>query len=456
MTYQANGHRPEKVCVVGAGPSGLIMARQLLRAGIPFDLYEKHSDVGGIWDPENPGSPMYNSAHFISSKHTSYFYGFPMPEHYPDYPSWRQLRDYIRSFARTYGLYDHITFNAQVETARLVDGEWRVTVAGNEHRYRALIAAPGVTWHPNRPDFPGLDTFRGQARHSVTYRHPDEFRHQRVLIVGGGNSGADIACDAARNADAAFFSVRRGYRYIPKHIFGVPLDVFVNEGGQPPAGVVVPEDPSALVDALVGDLTRYGLPAPDHDALASHPIVNTQIIHHLSHGDITAKPDVARFTPDGVVFADGSEEQIDLVIFATGYDYKVPFVDESVFEWRNRHPQLYLNVFNRQVDSLYVLGFIEFADAAYHRFDEMAQLVAIDLSVAGSEKARFRRLKSSHYPDLRGSMQYIDSPRHANYVETHTYQHVLAEIREAFGWPAVDNAYFEAVPTGLEPVLAGR
>jgi hypothetical protein len=127
-----------------------------------------------------------------------------------------------------------------------------------------------------------------------------------------------------------------------------------------------------------------------------------------------------------------------------------------VFEWRNRHPQLYLNVFNRQVDSLYVLGFIEFADAAYHRFDEMAQLVAIDLSVAGPEKARFRHLKSSHYPDLRGAMQYIDSPRHASYVETHTYQQVLAEIREAFGWPAVDNAYFESVPTGLEPVLAGR
>ena len=88
------------MCVVGAGPSGLIMARQLRSAGIPFDVYEKHSDVGGIWDPENPGSPVYDSAHFISSKYTSYFYGFPMPDSYPDYPSWRQLRDYIRAFAR--------------------------------------------------------------------------------------------------------------------------------------------------------------------------------------------------------------------------------------------------------------------------------------------------------------------------------------------------------------------
>jgi cation diffusion facilitator CzcD-associated flavoprotein CzcO len=445
---------PDKVCVVGAGPSGLIMARQLLRAGVPFDLYEKHTDVGGIWDPENPGSPVYDSAHFISSKHTSYFYGYPMPDSYPDYPSWRQLRDYIRSFARAYGLYDHITFGTAVQAARPAGGGWLVRAGGQDRRYRALIAAPGVTWHPHRPDYPGLDHFAGQARHSVSYRHPDEFRGRRVLIVGGGNSGADIACDAARNADAAFFSVRRGYRYIPKHVFGVPLDVFINEGGAPPPGVTVPEDPSALIDALVGDLTRYGLPAPDHDALASHPIVNTQIIHHLSHGDITAKPDVARFTPGGAVFADGTEEEVDSVIFATGYDYRIPFVDESLFRWRQGHPQLYLNVFSRETDGLYVLGFVEFADAAYHRFDEMAQLVAIDLTATGAAKERFRELKSGHHPDLRGGMAYIDSPRHANYVETHTYQHVLAEVRDSFGWPAVDDGYFAPLRRTLDSVPA--
>lgn len=141
------------------------------------------------------------------------------------------------------------------------------------------------------------------------------------------------------------------------------------------------------------------------------------------------------------------------MIFATGYDYRIPFFDKSLFQWRQRHPQLYLNVFSREVDSLYVLGFIEFADAAYHRFDEMAQLVAIDLSATGAAKARFRELKSHHHPDTRGGMQYIDSPRHANYVETHAYQHVLAEIRDSFGWPPVDDAYFAAAPRGLQSVV---
>jgi hypothetical protein len=184
--------------------------------------------------------------------------------------------------------------------------------------------------------------------------------------------------------------------------------------------------------------------------------VNTQIIHHLSHGDIAAKPDVARFTEQGVVFADGSEEQIDTVIFATGYDYRIPFVEDSLFEWRQGHPQLYLNVFNRAVDSLYVLGFIEFADAAYHRFDEMAQLIAIDLTATGAAKQRFAELKAGHHPDLRGGMEYLDSPRHANYVETHTYQHVLAEVRDSFGWPPLDDESFTQARPGAGLITTGR
>jgi hypothetical protein len=433
-----------KVCIVGGGPSGLIMARALLSAGIDFDLFERHTDVGGIWDADNPGSPMYESAHFISSKYTSYFYGYPMPEHYPDYPGYRQLRDYIRAFAGDYGLYEHTTLDNGVDAAELVDGRWQVRLADGQRRtYSHLVCANGVTWDPNMPTYPGQDTFTGEIRHSSTFRHPEEFKGRRVLIVGAGNSGVDIACDAALNADTAFLSVRRGYRFIPKHVFGVPLDVFINEGGELPAGITVPADPSALIDALVGDLTRYGLPEPDHAALASHPIVNDQIIHHFNHGNIAAKGDIAEFRGNTVAFTDGSVEEIDLVLFATGYDYSIPYVAENLFAWHQGHPQLYLNMFNRHVDNLYVLGFIEFADAAYHRFDEMAQLIAFDIAATGEAKARLTELKRTDHPDLRGGMAYIDTPRHANYVETHTYQHVLGELRASFGLQALAGHTFD-------------
>ena len=437
----------DRYCIVGGGPAGLIMARAFAKEGIAYDLYERHSALGGIWDPDNDGSPMYESAHFISSKYTSHFYGFPMPEDYPDYPSHRQILLYIRSFARRYGLEREARAGVEVTSAVPVpvDGRWSVTLSTGETKtYRGVVCANGVTWHPRLPEYPGLETYRGEVRHTVTYRSTAELEGRRVLVVGAGNSGVDIACDAARSADAAFLSVRRGYRFVPKHIFGVPTDVFITRGGVPPKGVVVPDDPTRLVDSLVGDLTRYGLPAPDHQLLESHPIMNTQILHHLAHGDIEAKGDVREFRVDSVVFADGSEEHVDLVLLATGYDYAIPYVDPALFEWKQGRPDLYLNVLHRSLDGLYVLGFVEFADAAYQRFDEMAQLVVMDAYArkTGTGLAEMRSLRAEDHPDLRGGHHYIDSPRHAAYVESGTYQRYLAEIRDRFGFADVDDTFY--------------
>ena len=447
----------DRYCIVGGGPAGLVMARAFDKEGIPYDLYERHTSLGGIWDADNPGSPMYDSAHFISSKYTSHFYGYPMPDAYPDYPTHRQILAYVKAFAAAYRL-DRSARTGISVTSAVPDGDrWLVTLSTGEARsYRGVVCANGVTWHPRLPDYPGLSSFTGEVRHSVTYRSAAELAGRRVLIVGAGNSGVDIACDAARAASAAFLSVRRGYRFVPKHIFGIPTDVFITRGGLPPDGVVVPEDPSRLVDSLVGDLTRFGLPAPDHALLESHPIMNTQILHHLAHGDIQAKGDVREFRGRSVVFADGSEEEIDLVLFATGYDYAIPYVDEGLFTWTSGRPDLYLNVLHRSLDGLYVLGFVEFADAAYQRFDEMAQLVVIDAyaHATGTGLEEMRTLRATDRPDLRGGHHYIDSPRHAAYVDSATYQRYLAEIRDRFGFADPDDRFYaehevdvRAVPT---------
>jgi amino acid transporter len=440
-----------RYCVVGAGPAGLVMARALLAEGVPFDWFERHGDVGGIWDMDNVESPMYGSAHFISSKYMSGFVGYPMPDDYPDYPSWQQIRDYIRGFARDYGLYDHVTLNTAVVTADPIDDDrWRVALSNGEVReYDGLIAAPGVTWHPNLPSIEGAQQFGGELRHAVTYREGSEFRGKRVLVVGAGNSGVDIACDAARNADAAFLSLRRGYRFVPKHIFGLPTDAVLAGAIDPPRGVSLSGDPTKLVDALVGDLTRLGLPEPDHDLLQSHPIMNTQVLHYLQHGDLVAKPDVARLTATGAQFVDGSEEELDLVLLATGYHYRLPFLDDSLLSWHRGHPQLYLNIFSRELDSLYVLGFLELAGAAYTRFDEMAQMVVIDLRAreTGVHREELRALKRCDHPDLTGGMTYVDSDRHANYVEVETYVHYLADLRDRFEWADLDAATYEPLRT---------
>ena len=269
--------RADRFLVVGAGPAGLLAARSLKAAGIPYDQVERNPDVGGIWDIRNDWSPMYESAHFISSKTVSNLPGYPMPEDYPDYPDHRRIYAYLRSFARAYELDEAIRFETTVERIERADGGgWVVrTTPGDTARYRGLFLCSGNTWDPNWPSYPG--TFTGEAIHSVSYRTTDLFRGKRVLVVGGGNSGCDIACDAATTADAAFLSLRRGYHFVPKYIFGQPADLFAKNASK----VTLPwwiekRFFSALLRFVVGDLTAYGLPAPDHGILESHPIMNTQ------------------------------------------------------------------------------------------------------------------------------------------------------------------------------------
>lgn len=459
LTYE------RRYCIVGGGPSGMVIARALLAEGVPFDWYERNSDFGGIWDIDAPGSPMYSSAHFISSRYTSGFFGYPMPDSLPDYPSWRQIRDYVRDFAHKFDLYRHITFDTEVSGTRLLAGDrWSVELSdGRTLEYDGLICCPGVTWHPNQVQLRGADQFAGTVRHSVEFRDGLELLGKRVLIVGAGNSGVDIACDAARFAEQAYLSLRRGYRFLPKHLGGIPTDAVVNGYVEVPKGVALSTDLNKSIDNIVGDLTRFGLPKPDHDALASHPIMNTQVLHYLAHGDLVAKPDVDQLTQTGAVFVDGSSVELDEVLLATGYEYQVPFVDPGLFDWKAGHPQLYLNVFSRKVDSLYVIGFIEFADAAYKRFDEMAQLVVMDIRAreTGVHHDEILELKHSDVPDLRGGIKYIDSPRHANYVESHTYQAYLADLRDRFGWPDPGEHTYDAllrlqesVPTEPKPTGA--
>jgi len=439
----------KKYCLVGAGPAGLVMARALIKEGVPFDWYERHSDVGGIWDINNPGTPMYESAHFISSKYTSGFYGFPMPADYPDYPSWKQILEYIRNFADKFDLKRRVNFGVSVSQATPIENQkWEIKLSnGKTEVYEGLINATGVTWHANRPKIKGEEKFKGRLIHSVEYRSPAEFAGKRVLVVGAGNSGVDIASDAGKFADQGYFSVRRGYRFIPKYIFGLPTDALISGKIQPPKGVSLSGDVTKMIDSLVGDLTRYGLPKPDHDLLASHPIMNTQVLHHLGHGDLIAKPDISEFIETGVIFKDGSKVDVDVVVLATGYSYSVPYLEQGEDEWKDGRPQLYLRILSRKHPNLYFIGYAEFADAAYKRFDEMAQMVIIDIRAraTGINYPELLELRKSDNPDLAGGHKYIDSPRHTNYIEVETYLNYLAILRDRFDWPEVNESTYQSL-----------
>ena len=214
-----------------------------------------------------------------------------MPGEYPDYPNHAQALEYLRSFAKVFGLYEFIRFGQAVERAeRVEEGDWRVTLGDGETRtYSGIIVAAGIHWTPNLPELPG--EFDGECIHSSRYKSPDILRDKRVLIVGAGNSGCDIAVEAAQHAARTFLSVRRGYHYLPKYVFGRPTDQ-VGEIGVKlhlPLFIRRPLD-RLLLKVVVGSPEQYGLPKPDHKLLESHPIVNSQILLALGQGDITPSP----------------------------------------------------------------------------------------------------------------------------------------------------------------------
>jgi cation diffusion facilitator CzcD-associated flavoprotein CzcO len=429
------------VAVVGAGSAGLAAARALRVRGLPYIQFERHDDVGGIWDIDNPGTPMYESAHFISSRDKSGFFDFPMPKTYADYPSRTEILEYTRSFADAFGLRAAIRFGTAVSgSEQQPDGSWVLETSQGEVRACAVVCCTGVTWDPRMPDVPGH--FDGDVIHSVRYRDPSRFVGRRVLIVGLGNSGADIACDAAPSADAAFISTRRGYHFIPKFVAGSPSDEteWLPIWGERLLYRV-------MRPLVIGDVRRWGLPKPDHKLFETHPLLNTQLLHYLQHGDITAKPGLARFDGDGVVFTDGSRERVDLVVFATGYDMSIPYVPRDYLHWTNGRPDMYLNAFAAR-PGLFGISYLEVNSSAYTLFDRVADLVASHLADLGdnpARAARFRHLVATDHPDLTSGVRFVDSPRHTNYVEVRAYKRNLRRVAQLMGWPELRPGRFDAI-----------
>ncbi len=430
MDASATIDRSERIAVIGGGPGGLSAARWLRECGVGFDLLERHADFGGIWDIDAPGSPMYETAHFISSKTLSAFRDAPLPDAYPDYPSHRQILEYLRAYAEQHRLRDDARFGARVaQVAPDASGEgWRVTLQGGEaRRYAGVVLAIGQQWTPKQPALPG--SYSGEVRHASAYRSIKELEGRRVLVVGGGNSGCDIAVDAGIVAKRALLSLRRGYWFIPKHIFGMPADVFGQSGPHLSARVEqILFQP--LLRLLVGDLRRFGLRRPDHRLFETHPVLNSQILHSLSHGDVTAKPDVRAFDGQRATFADGSSEEIDLVILATGYRKALSLLPESLYR-EGDVSSLFLNVFHRQHAGLAVVGFFETDGGSFPVIDRQSELIAKLWRARRESKQRlsaFERALARPAPDLGGGVRYLAVERMANYVRMRPYVSYLEEL----------------------------
>lgn len=355
-------------CVVGAGPHGLSALKALLQTGIDADGFERESDVGGNWNFGAENSRVYESTHLISSKPFTQFPDFPMPDAYPDYPSHRQVKEYFGRYADHFGLRRRIAFGTDVVRAVPVDAgsHWDVTVrdrasgAETTYRYAGLVVGNGHNWNPKVPEYAGLDQFAGEVIHSAQYKGAAVLRGKRVLVVGAGNTGCDVAVESAQNAVHTFHSTRRGYYYNPKFALGRPSDQVADSMLALKLPLPVRRFMfGTTLKLVVGDLTKFGLQKPDHKFFETHPIVNQQLVYYVGHGDITPKRDIDHFDAAGAVFADGSRADVDLVVFCTGYLVTFPFLEQEWLNWHDDHPQLFLQMFTPAFDNLIVSGLIQ-------------------------------------------------------------------------------------------------
>ena len=361
-----------KCCVIGAGPSGFSTAKALQDRGIPFDCFEMSDVVGGTWAYKNKNglSACYESLHIDTSKFRMSFEDFPIPSDFPDFPHHSQIFQYFNDYVDHFGLREKITFNTAVtHVTQDKDGLWHVTIdrsaeggpSSETRYYDAVFVCNGHHWDARWPEFEGMNDFTGVQMHSHSYLtpfEPHDMRGKRIVVVGMGNSAMDIASELAQRpiAEKLFVSTRRGVWVMPKYINGKVADK-----GAMPAWIPLSVQRALgrrMIKKLIGNPENYGLPKPDHEPLDAHPSVSGEFLTRVGCGDITPKPNIKRFDGRVVEFADGSREEIDVVIYATGYNVSFPFMDENVVKVVDNHVPLYKRIFDPGNPSLFFMALV--------------------------------------------------------------------------------------------------
>ncbi len=306
--------------VVGAGPAGLAMGACLQQAGVSFLILEQAEQVAVAWHRH------YERLHLHTDKKHSELPFFPFPKEYPRYPSRVQVIDYLEAYARRFQLAPRL--GQRVESARQANGSWEVQTQDSRYQAENLVIATGYSREPLVATWPGQEAFQGRVLHSSEYRDGESFRGQKVLVVGFGNSGGEIAIDLWENGAETSLAVRSPVNVIPRDLLGIPiLALGILQSRLPPRWADALNAP--LMRIVMGDLTKYGLrkaaqgPITQIRRTARIPLIDVGTIELIKQGQVKVYPGIERFTDQGVLFANGERRSFDTVILATGYQPRV-------------------------------------------------------------------------------------------------------------------------------------
>lgn len=332
--YPPAAPRPlPRTAVVGGGAAGIAAAKALLDAGVPVVGFEQAPELGGLWRLDR-GTAAYEGLHLNTSKPRTQFDDHPMPEEWPDYPSRAQMVAYLQGYADRFGVTAAYRLRTTVDSARRSGTGWQVESSGPDgprvEFFDHLVVANGHNTVPRLPAPPYPGSFAGVQEHAHDYVSPAAYAGKRVLVVGTGNSAMDITAELAGVAARVLLSARRGVWVIPKRLLGKPSDQLNGA-----LAALLPWRVRQTVSQTVlrlADRTPPGpsLPAPEQGVLQDHPTLSDRVPRLVAEGTVLARPGIERFDGDRVRFTDGSSDEVDVVIWATGYRAVIPFLEPGL------------------------------------------------------------------------------------------------------------------------------
>lgn len=421
--------KPPRTAVIGAGISGLTSGKMLKDYGVPYTTFEVSDRIGGNWAFENPNgmSSAYRSLHIDTSKHRLSFKDFPMPEHYPSFPHHSDIKAYLDSYADAFGLLDNIEFNNAVVSARRREGGgWLIAdQAGSVREFDLLVVGNGHHWDARWASFPG--TFDGESIHSHHYVDPQTplaLTGKRILVVGIGNSAADITVELSSKTlqNRVTLSTRSSAWIVPKYLAGQPGDKIFKTNPHIPLSWQ--RKAAQLLAPLVGaDPTKYGLPPANHKLFEAHPTQSVELPLRLGSGDVIPKPNVRLLDGDTVHFEDGTSDQFDVIIYATGYNITFPFFDPELISAPDNQIRLYKRMFKPGFEDLVFIGFAQAIPTLFPFVECQARLLAAYAAgrYALPPAAEMERVIDADQQLHAGHC--TNRPRHTQQVDYFYYEH---------------------------------
>jgi len=420
----------KRVCVIGAGPSGITALKNLKDKNLEVICYDRNNEVGGNWiySEDESHSSVFETTHIISSKTLSQYEDFTFDDFdtsVSDYPSHDELRRYFQAYAKHFDLYPYIEFGTFVKHCQRTNtNNWEITIIqNNEERvevFTDLVVCNGHHSVPRMPVYPG--SFDGQFIHSHNYKKALPFTDKRVVVIGGGNSACDVAVETSRVSSKTSISWRRGYRIVPKFFFGIPSDIVASHSAWLPIKIRSWFN-EKLLKIMLGKNKLYGLQEVKTKFGETHPTINDELLYRIRHGKVHPKVDIERLERNTVIFKDGTSEEVDVIIACTGYVLKHSFFDRGFIDYSDGDVPLYLKMFHSEYHDLFFVGMFQPLGCIWPGSELQSKLLANYLTGNWKMPANIKTLckkevTNPHY-------KQIKTPRHTITVDYHAFRKAL-------------------------------